>query len=391
MLETQYTDITISSIAANGKGLSFSSDTGIAECLVVARKAYPEEIVDERVQFVSLRDRPPSFAHSAGISGAITRRVPLRGIDDGPYGGTGLSLGNEPVGEMITGFRSGAGDGWGGVRLSDYSVAQTAYALSNSRLWLPAQTDPAVLFTAVLGKVGHLGFYHLDISGPPPRAPFAREEPSVTATYPCLWGHDAQKETRFVCGPDCELRVRPNLEAKAANVWRTASRSHLNRDFRFNSQPLAVAHTERVSVGGRGWPNVRFADERFDFAFCLWSNSTLGFLCYWWHANKQQDGRGITSIRAAESLSVLDFRTLTNQQLSTAETIFDEFRDKDFQPAHLADADPNRAHLDHRVVCDLLGFDEDIYRAVRRLSAKWCAEPSVHGGKARPKSARLVV
>ena len=49
------------------------------------------------------------------------------------------------------------------------------------------------------------------------------------------------------------------------------------------------------------------------------------------------------------------------------------------------------AHLDRRIVCDLLGFDENIYEGVRRLSAKWCAEPSVHGGKARPKNAKLVM
>ena len=62
----------------------------------------------------------------------------------------------------------------------------------------------------------------------------------------------------------------------------------------------------------------------------------------------------------------------------------------ELKPAYLADADPNRALLDRRVVCDLLGFDEDTYAAVRRLSAKWCAEPSVHGGKARPRDATLV-
>lgn len=39
---------------------------------------------------------------------------------------------------------------------------------------------------------------------------------------------------------------------------------------------------------------------------------------------------------------------------------------------------------------DLLGFDEEVYRGVRRLAAKWCAEPSVHGGKARPKGAAYV-
>ena len=97
------------------------------------------------------------------------------------------------------------------------------------------------------------------------------------------------------------------------------------------------------------------------------------------------------TVSSIESLSVLDFRTLTDTQLIVAENIFNEFRDLELQPAYLADADPNRAWLDRRVVCDLLGFNEDIYRAVRRLSAKWCAEPSVHGGKARPKSASLII
>ena len=76
-------------------------------------------------------------------------------------------------------------------------------------------------------------------------------------------------------------------------------------------------------------------------------------------------------------------RALSDAQLHTAHAIFDDFRHLDLQPAYLADADANRALLDRRVVCDLLGFDEGTYEAVRRLAAKWCAEPSVHGGKKR--------
>ena len=88
---------------------------------------------------------------------------------------------------------------------------------------------------------------------------------------------------------------------------------------------------------------------------------------------------------------MLDLRALTNEQLLMAQAIFNEFRDKELKPAYLADADPNRALLDRRVVCDLLGFDEETYVGVRRLAAKWCAEPSVHGGKARPRGSGLVV
>ena len=97
------------------------------------------------------------------------------------------------------------------------------------------------------------------------------------------------------------------------------------------------------------------------------------------------------TIRSAESLPVLDLRALTDEQLAKSEAIFDEFRDKELMPAYLADADANRALLDRRVVCDLLGFGEDVYAGVRRLAAKWCAEPSVHGGKRRPKGAGLVM
>ena len=162
------------------------------------------------------------------------------------------------------------------------------------------------------------------------------------------------------------------MEEKAATIAETASRAHVTLDFRFNSQPLAAAFTEQESIGGTAWPNVIFTDNRFEYTFVLWCNSTLGLLSHWWYSNRQQSGRGRTTIRSVESLPVLDFSTLSDEQLSTAETIFDEFRDLQFQPAYVADADPT-------------------YTAVRRLAAKWCAEPSVHGAKRRPKNATLII
>ena len=391
MLGEHYTDLTVLTIAAaDNDDLSFSSDTGLAECLVVASRTTEDESSDDTGYFASLHRRPSGFAHASALASSALDSGPFRRIDDGPFGGTPLMVGEEQAAEAITALRGDDGENWGAVRLSDHSLAQTAYALSQSKLWLPGSASPIELKTSLLGGVGKLGLVHRDITGPAPRGPFDQVAPSPTATYPALWNHKATKETHLVCVPDSQLNVRQGMEDKATRVWATASRAHLNLDFRFNSQPLTAAITERASIGGRAWPNVIFADERFDYAFAVWANSTLGLLCFWWHSNRQFAGRGTTSIRAAPSLPVLDLRSLTHEQLRAAENIFHEFRDLKLKPAHLADADPNRALLDRRVICDLLGFDEETYSAVRRLAAKWCTEPSVHGGKARPIDAMFI-
>ena len=369
----------------------FRPTPGLAECLVVARKLKCREQPSPRLHSTSLTHRPQGFAHASALAGNVASANGVRQVEDGPYGGTPLTVGAELAGQMMTAPNDTESTVWGAVRLSDYSLAQTAHALFHSGLWLPGRPAALELNVALLGSVGELGFVHRDITGPAPRGPFDRAPASPTATYPALWNHDSKNETRIVCLPDSELLVRQGMEEKAATIADTASRAHVNLDFRFNSQPLAVAFTEQESIGGTAWPNVIFTDGRFDYTFALWCNSTLGLLSHWWHANRQQSGRGRTTIRAVESLPVLDFRTLSAEQLRQAETIFDEFRDLQLQPAYLADADPNRAHLDRRVICDLLGFDPPTYTAVRRLAAKWCAEPSVHGGKRRPRGARLVI
>ncbi len=392
MIAQEYEDLSVLSIAANNvTDISFSSDTGLGECLVTARKVGTKTLSPStRAKFTSLRHRPRDIAEAGAIAGAIAQGDPLRGIEDGPYGGTSLMVGDEQTGEMLSAQIDRDGRNWGAVRIRDYSLAQTAFALSDSRLWMPSHGQTLRMPISLLGEVGALGLVHRDITGPRPRGPFDKIAASATATYPSLWNHDAKRESRMICTPDSQLRVRQGMEEKAESVWVTASRAHLNLDFRFNSQPLTVALTEHKSLGGRSWPNVTFESTRLDYAFAIWGNSTLGMLMQWWRSSRQDSGRGVVTIRSAESLPVLDLRTLTDDQLSTAEEIFDDFRDRDLMPAYLADADPNRALLDRRVICDLLGFDQDTYRAVRRLSAKWCAEPSVHGGKRRPPGATLV-
>ena len=397
LIATDYTDVMIVSIAANGSNMSFSSDTGMAECLVVARKAETNgegnkgSLSQSRGHFISLKRRPQDFAPAAALAIGLMHSEPVRQLEDGPYGGTPVMVGDESAGEVLDAPIDSYKSGWSAARILDAAVAQTAHALSIGTLRLPAESEALTLPITQLNQVGQRGLDHQLFISAAHKGPFTKAAASPTATYPALWNHDARNETRLICVPDCQLLVRPGMEKRASEVWETASHAHLNQDFTFGSQALAVAFTEQESVGGRVWPNVVFEDERFDYAFTVWGNSTLGLLCHWWHSSRQQSSKASMTRRTVETLPVLDLRMLSDEQLLTAETIFNEFRDTELLPAYLADADPSRALLDRRVVCDLLGFEEDTYLSVRRLASKWCAEPSVHGGKIHPKTARLVV
>ena len=392
MLAEGYTDLEVLSIAANGRDMSFSSDTGMAECLVIARKLGDGESPQERAHFTSLLRRPAGLAQAAEVAKSIAAADTVRGVEDGPYGGTLVKVGLGNVGEIASAkLPDDVPHTWNFVRIKDASVAQTAFQLAQSELWLPGAAMAFNLPVTPLENIGKMGLYHLSLIGHPPQGCFTKETHTPTATYPALWNHAATKETKMVCEPDSQLQVRLGMERQADAAWATAGRAHLNLDFTFGSQALAVAFTEREVIGGRVWPNTNFDDKRFDYAFTVWGNSTLGLLSWWWRANRQQSSKGGLTVSSAESLPVLDFRALADAQLATAREIFEEFRDRELMPAYLADADPNRALLDKRVICDLLGFEDAVYQGVRRLAEKWCAEPSVHGGKARPRDARFAV
>ncbi len=390
MIATQYTAVTIVSSTAEGSDMSFSSDTGIAECLVIGRRRSKDDKPTGRAQFVSLRRRPRNFVEAHEVADAIQTSPELRCLEDGPYGGIPVHCGDPQVGEILDAPVSEYESGWGVARIVDAALAQVAYSLTTGNLWLPAMPQALELPMTRLGELGQLGVHDSMLTMATHNGPFVKETATPTATFPALYNHDATRETRLICEPDSQLRVRSGMESRANELWSTASRAHINRDFRLNSQPLAVAFTSRETIGGRAWPNVTLVQQWFDYAFAIWGNSTLGLLTYWWNSSRQQSGRGVMTRQLIPFLPILDFRTLTDDQLATAETIFDDFRDKELQPAYLADADPNRALLDRRVICGLLGFDEATYRAVRRLAQKWCAEPSIHGGKARPANASYV-
>ena len=197
-----------------------------------------------------------------------------------------------------------------------------------------------------------------------------------------LWSHDAKRERSLVVPPDSEGEVRPGCDDRAVSVWkRTASRLHFNRDFRINSQSLTACLTPNKAIGGTAWPNFILDQEEWTLPLVLWSNTTLGLLAFWWVGTRQQQGRARLTISQLPRLTVLDPRSLSEDQLAQAEAIFEQFRGKEFLPANEAYRDDARQALDRAVLVDLLHLPEGILEPLGILRDQWCAEPSVHGGK----------
>ena len=334
-LASQCDDLLIVTICAPGaEARAFSADTGISECLLVARKRTSPGL-PPRATFAVLPERPSSAASADLIAKAIQafrRESHMRRLEDRPVGGTAIVLGDDTVAHALDCPIPSEGS-WPVVGISDLVLAQAASGLSRGAVPLIGDPDAQEISVpiATIGQVAEIGPHDMDISGDKrdeePQGPFAIIKPQTSPepSYPMLWAHDAERERRLVVAPDSEGQIKnwpadqASVDGKAARIWSTASRVHYNRTLRFNSQSLIVALTEQRCVGGPAWPTVRFNDGADEPLFLLWCNSTLGLLSHWWASNKTQAGRGITTVSAIPNVLTLDVRQVTPARKNFAE------------------------------------------------------------------------
>ena len=376
LLEDEYENLVLVTIAAHGQtDLAFSADTGMAEALVVATKCRAGQEGSGKTLFVNLYHRPRSLAEAFEVGRSMRRLSPQarRGR---------LCVGDREI--IGTYIRAPLSQG-GCASLRETTLADAALGLLKKTLRLP-QGYAAPLPTTQLRSLGEEGLYHLDISGGisngTPRGPFEIIPIQGVPQYPVLRSHDAKRERSLVVPPDSEGEVRPGCDDRAVSVWkRTASQLHFNLDFRINSQSLTACLTPTKAIGGRAWPNFILEQEEWTLPLVLWSNTTLGLLAFWWVGTRQQQGRACLTITQLPRLTVLDPRTLSQEQLTQAEAIFERFKEKEFLPANEAYRDDARQALDRAVLVDLLHLPEEALEPLAILRDQWCAEPSVHGGK----------
>lgn len=380
-----YRDITVVTIASKEIANStFSADTGIAECLVVATKGKGK--TTGRGTFICLHRRPASVLEAREIANQIYLLGDIRRLEDGITGGDPVKIGRETVGYAMDAPLPDAEEGWPVCRVKDLGVVQAAHQLANGILRLPRQLKPLSIPICRLSDIAKTSPGPLNIHGTGGRGGFDIEEGCPeTADYPCLWHVDSDIQVTMQTEPDAHALPRPNKEKRIADIMAVNSRTHYNQAMRFTASSLAVLFTEQKTIGVNTLPNVRFPDEKYEYAWALWGNSTLGLLCHWIQCGKQQQGRGILGRETLRALPTLDVTRLSPAQLAAAEQIFHELKREEFYPFNEMVWDAVRHRLDRRLLSEVLGFSEvthrEVHEGIALLRAKLCAEPSIDGGK----------
>ncbi|MCY3836104.1 MAG: hypothetical protein OXF83_06670 [Anaerolineaceae bacterium] len=395
LLSQNYRDITVITIAQpKYPHNAFSDETGMGECLLFAHrtKIQREEKRREvqsseknRATFVCL-DRRPRGVSEGELLGNLIHEMKNRGLrklEDEITSDTLLHIGQDRVGSIIEAPIDE--NPWRIEAIRDMAVAQTAHHLSHGHVLLPHWTTGTAIPMTQVKELAEIGPYHQELYRTDGEGAFEKiDSYEADAYYPMLWSHDAPKERCFIVAPDSH--GLPIDRDRALKLAKTASHVHHNRDFRFNSQSLSACWTESKTLGGRAWPSLLFhGGEVHEKAYVVWANSTWGILCYWWHATKQQSGRGMIPVTALPALPTLDLRALSDEQLTAAGRIFHDHKQRPMLPINQIDEDENRAELDRRLLTEVLGLPAALCTGAESplalLRRKLAAEPSIHGGK----------
>ncbi len=405
-LANAYDNLIVVSIAGvNNAPLSFSADTGMGECLVIGRRS---ERPSKRAAFVTLNEAPSYSMYSLAIAAQIRhliKDVGLRALEDGPTGGNDLTFGNDIIGQALDAPLPSSGS-WKVARIVDISLAQSAYQLaSQKRLWLPTQieADALELPMTTVSRIGKIGPYHLQVSrkySDGTHRPFELRplQGDKVPTYPVLAAHNAKRERTMMFEADHDgIPYRPKSKTQQAlvdqevkNVFASASHCHSNLDFRFNSQSTAMQFTARKTIGGTAWISIQMATPAQEKALVVWANTTLALLMFWWHASKQQPGRGRLTKTTLSTLPVLDVSALGPAQLQQAAQIFDDMNQLPLRPMHELDLDENRKELDRAFYGAVLGVADSLLAdggPLDILRQKLAREPSVRGNKRQESAA----
>ena len=379
MWANEYHNVVVITMAqAKAEDCTFSADTTIAECIVVATKGIDENT--GRGKFVCLADKPHSSLESVEIANRINRNNETRSLEDTPNGGDAISIGNTNSGLMLD-CPIKDGVPWIATRARSMALLQMANKLTIGKLHFPMSRETLPIHICQVQDIARVGSADSYREKDGPFIMVEDYEPNSDG-YDALWKVDAPLQRAMIAAPDSTAIPRSNDNAMVKRVLDCFSRTHYHINLRFTSNSIISSLTEKPSIGVRSMINVLLNDQRHEIAWTLWCNSSLGLFCHWAHSSKQQMGRGTLRQQTLETLPTLDVRELSDEALANADAIFERLKYKRMLPVNECAHDPVRKELDRCLLTEVLGITSDnVLASMQTLREMLCAEPSIHGGK----------
>ena len=197
-----------------------------------------------------------------------------------------------------------------------------------------------------------------------------------TVVYHALQNNDHKTQTSIVVNPDAMAVPKDNATKKRIRqVAGTATHLHVNCACDYTSQSVLFPYTMNRTLGSAAFPSFR-ADGLQAKALAVWGNSSLGIICFWAHAGKQQYGRGRATRTSMVNMPVLDVLSMDVRTLEAIEDIFDTRGCDELRPMNMCYDDANRMRIDDELLT-ALRIDNGLRAHMDEIRVRFCREPQV--------------
>ena len=379
-IENEYGDV-IAVCTAAGGGDSMSDDTNIQEMLLIGTKRRTGE---RAVVCVNLTDDFDTKLEAKMFADAIRHEI----AKGDPFGKVMVG---STVGTYIRTENLGDGRPWSALGSSgDYTLLTEL--LQRGIAWLPStglETKFALPMTTIsaLSDSGpgddSLGRF---VSSTSPRGAFAltpRDE-TDNRQNPFLWEIDSDRQTTMTCLPTHFGEPRADA-TKAKRMAATAGQFQFNRNFRQDSQRIAMAYTEEICMGSRAWTTLYNFATGVGESTTLFLNSTFGMIVRIGYGQFSGQGGSVLGVGAIGGHPVPDFAIKTRAGERAREIAinhFDDLRMLELERVSWSALDANRAKIDE-TVSQMLGLEWNL--ETEGMLASWrnlmCQQKIVHCGR----------
>ena len=380
LLAEQYDDVTVISLASpSPKGNSFSYDTDTGEVLLICKKSTKPNKKIPHGKFLTLYERPKSELHSLAVANELRKFSGASRLDDNNnYRLSTLEVGGASVGTIVNAPLYE--HGWWSVSVRDTVVLQFIYNLTRNKFVVPDTWREHALYMTTPDDKGYtFGLDNRDVADCKPddrRAPFLIKPIRPISSHFLLVNNDAATQNSIIFEPDKIGEEKSGINSELVKrAVSAATRLCINRKCRYNSQRVLFPFTVKKTMGSSAFTCFE-VPEKYERALAVWGNTSLGIMCFWAHAGKQQLGRVTATRESMKTMPILDLDRISNKALKKLNTIFEKYKNKPLINIHLLYKDKVRTSMDEEVL-SALGVSESL-DSVRR---RFCREPSVRGTK----------